>query len=366
MLVVRLLALFSKYIHSESSKMESSKLLRSRRSSDNRKKRKKKEKAANTKRRRSRNARIAEAESSKIQLEKTDQKSPKQHANSHGDVLEHTEHDEPKENNSLDEDAKRYHRHAIFFYSKWKEAEEGNLPVIEETSLKELQTEIGRGCFGVCSLARYGARIVVVKQQDDNVTSKQEARMVAKLSHPNLACLIGIIERKSRIDIVTNFYSLNGTPTNLSNIPTENASDINWRHLIKGLCDGIRYLHNKAKLLHNDIKSNNVVLDGGSLSEAEAVLVDFGKASKQISPKIYQTPADTRKFKHLAPELGIANGKQSRKSDIYSFGYLIRGLNYKFPDFPSIFVNLYRSCLRSSPSRRPSASDLYEQLEFIE
>ena len=124
MLVVRLLALFSRYIHSESSKMESSKLLRSRRSSDNRKKRKKKEKAANTKRRRSCNARIAEAESSKIQLEKTDQKSPKQHANSHGDVLKHTEHDEPKENNSFDEDAKRYHRHAIFFYSKWKEAEE--------------------------------------------------------------------------------------------------------------------------------------------------------------------------------------------------------------------------------------------------
>ena len=126
--------------------------------------------------------------------------------------------------------------------------------------------------------------------------------MIATLSHPNLACLIGIIERKSRIDIVANFYSLNGTPTNLSNIPAENASDINWGHLIKGLCDGIRYLHNKVKLLHNDIKSNNVVLDGGSLSEAEAVLVDFGIATKQISPKIYQMLADTRTFKHLAPD----------------------------------------------------------------
>ena len=72
MLVVRPLALFSKYlyIHSESSKMESSKLLRSQRSSDNRKKGRRKKKPQIKKR--SRHAHIAEAESSKIQFEKMD------------------------------------------------------------------------------------------------------------------------------------------------------------------------------------------------------------------------------------------------------------------------------------------------------
>ena len=57
-----------------------------------------------------------------------------------------------------------------------KEAEMRQLRVIEEGSLEMLQTEIGRGCFGVCFLARYGAPTVVVKQQENSTASKHEAR----------------------------------------------------------------------------------------------------------------------------------------------------------------------------------------------
>lgn len=138
----------------------------------------------------------------------------------------------------------------------------GKLRVIEESSLKRLDTEIGRGCFGACFLAKYGARTVVVKQQENCTASKQEARMTAKLSHPNTACLIGIVEQQNRIDIVTNFYNVNGEPIKLSDIPTENTS-INWTQLLSGLCSAIRHLHDRVKILHNDIKSNNV-LDGYS------------------------------------------------------------------------------------------------------
>ena len=118
----------------------------------------------------------------------------------------------------------------------------------------------------------------------------------------------------------------------------------------------------KVKILHNDIKINNVVLDGNSLAKAEAILIDFKKAKDQISPKVYVTPADTQQFKHLAPELGQVNGKQSKKSDVYSLGFLIRTLKYKFSNFPSMFVKVCRSCLRTNASLRPSASDLCEQL----
>ena len=56
-----------------------------------------------------------------------------------------------------------------------------NLPEIEDRALKQLPTEIGRGCFEVCTLAKYGARTVVIKKQDDYVASKNEARMIANL-----------------------------------------------------------------------------------------------------------------------------------------------------------------------------------------
>lgn len=350
MLVVKSLALIRWRSYSWCIEMESSKLLRSRRSSESRRKRKKKEKHENAKQRRSRNARLAGGQLPQSGPEEESEEATAQNQ------------ENSKETNGPNEMAERYHKHALYFFSKWKEAEMRNVPEIEDSALKQLETEIGRGCFGVCNLAKYGARTVVVKKQDDYAASKNEARMMAKLTHPNIVCLIGVLERQHRLDIVTSFYSVNGDRINLCDIPAETTT-INWTNLLNGLCSGIRYLHNKVKVLHNDIKSNNVVLDGCNLFEAEAVLLDFGKATDQNSPKIYDKPADTRKFRHLAPELGHVNGKQSNKSDVYSLGYMIRNLKYKHQNFPSMFVNIYRSCLRTSPPSRPSASDICEQID---
>lgn len=210
-------------------------------------------------------------------------------------------------------------------------------------------------------MARNGARLVAVKKQQNYAASKNEARITAKVIHPNVTRLVGIVERKNRCDIVTTFFNVNGIHKNLADISAEDTT-INCANVLSGLCSGIEYIHQTAKILHNDIKINNVVLDGTSLAEAEAVLIDFGKATDQISPKVYVTPADTQKFKHLAPELGQVNGKQSKKSDVYSFGYLIRTMKHTFSSFPPIFSDVYRSCLRTNPSQRPSISDLCEQL----
>ena len=61
-----------------------------------------------------------------------------------------------------------------------------NLPEIEESALKQLPTEIGQWCFGVCTLEKYRKQTVVLKQHDDYGASKNEARMIAKLSHLNI------------------------------------------------------------------------------------------------------------------------------------------------------------------------------------
>lgn len=48
-------------------------------------------------------------------------------------------------------------------------------------------------------------------------------------------------------------------------------------NFLNGLCSGIWYFYNKVKVFYNDIKLNNVVLDGCNLFEVEVVLLDFGK-----------------------------------------------------------------------------------------
>ena len=190
----------------------------------------------------------------------------------------------------------------------------GSLQVMEK-DLTIMEREIGGGCFGTCYLAKFCACTVVVKKQQNSQASRQEARMTARparLSHPNTACFIGNVGRQNRVEIVTTFYNINGERFNLGDIPNENTT-INWTHLFVGLCRGIQHIHDNAKILHNDMKSNNKVLDGCSLAEAEAVLVDFEKATDKKQPyKIYQMPSDTKKFQHLAPKLGQPNGKVNR------------------------------------------------------
>ena len=238
--------------------MSSAKLLRYWRSSDNQKKRKTQEKAKNAKRWWSHNTCTVEAEKAPINPEKTDQG-----LESRANTPQNT-----NEMKLLQETADHYHRHVVHFSSKWKEVEMGSLQVIKERDLTIMESEIGGGCFATCYLAKFGACTVMVKKQQNSQASRQEARMTARLSHP----------RQNRVEIVTTFYNVNGEWVNLGDIPNENTT-INWTYLFGGLCRGIQHIHDKAKILQNDMKSNSKVLDGRSLAEAEAVLVDFGKAT---------------------------------------------------------------------------------------
>ena len=82
------------------------------------------------------------------------------------------------------------------------------------------------------------------------------------------------------------------------------------------------FLHTKG-FLHNDLKGNNVVLDGAN---HKPVLSDFGKSRKMsqarfLKPKV-NTEEACKRYPHIAPELH-RGGRQSKESDVYSFGALI-------------------------------------------
>lgn len=114
-------------------------------------------------------------------------------------------------------------------------------------------------------MARNGAWLVVVKKQQIYASSKNEARITAKLFHPNVAHHISIVERESRCNIVLTYYSVNGSQIKLSVISDQDTT-INWVNVLCGLdmCNRIKYIHKTSKILHNDIKTDNVVLDGTS------------------------------------------------------------------------------------------------------
>ena len=75
--------------------------------------------------------------------------------------------------------------------------------------------------------------------------------------------------------------------------------------------------------MHNDLKSNNVVVDG---SENKPVIIDFGKSCKIVKARLRKPEVNIEKsmnkFPHIAQEIHRSE-RQSIASDVFSFGYLV-------------------------------------------
>ena len=74
-------------------------------------------------------------------------------------------------------------------------------------------------------------------------------------------------------------------------------------NILKQTCEILMFIHERG-FLHNDLKSNNVVIDG---SENKPVIIDFGKSCKIVKARLRKPKVNIEKsmnkFPHIAPEI---------------------------------------------------------------
>ncbi|KAM0907456.1 hypothetical protein ACQ4PT_016109 [Festuca glaucescens] len=87
--------------------------------------------------------------------------------------------------------------------------------------------------------------------------------------------------------------------------------------IIKGICEGLQYLHMKKHIIHMDLKPANILIDYNMVAK----ITDFGLSRMMENS---QTKSTTRflSLGYTAPEY-LDNGKMSVKSDVYSLGIII-------------------------------------------
>lgn len=246
-----------------------------------------------------------------------------------------------------------------------------NINEIEFTCNKESQRVIlGEGSFGICYLAQLKrSRIfVAVKlcQKHGNRyknSLKLEAKILSRLSHPNIPFFFGIIEGETP-GLIIEFL---GDATKLSSLTVSDASQhlkiscSDWQEIMRICCSAFVYLHNEG-ILHNDIKGNNVLLTLNILP----TVIDFGKATfidaKDKYPPLTETQIEKYKkhYRHIAPELYLQRLQKSVSSDIYSFGWMLKCLQHCFlnTEIEQIFIR----CLHSCPSQRPLSMSVVEDM----
>lgn len=239
---------------------------------------------------------------------------------------------------------------------------------------------LGSGSYGCCYLASYRGMEVVSKnfvvrasrgethgQAEDRVLQElvYEAHIIRKLGgHPGVPLLLGICSKRAPFRIIMQFH---GDRENYKSVTIHRALSsgtilgrATWLNIIRKFASALLHMHDVG-FLHDEIKANNILLDivDGAFNP---VIIDFGKSLPMGSakgPKIMSQEKQkkyTEDFPHIAPEIITGKTGQSRKSDIYSFGKVVKSIFRKANLCP--VPQVFTQTLEVDPMLRPNLQEV--------
>ena len=252
---------------------------------------------------------------------------------------------------------------------------------------------LGKGNFGAVYLvtSKLTNKLYAMKEiQTSKYKSQEEVNQVEKeikllenLRHPHVITYFNSFKQNGNIYIIIEY--INGGSLEdllIKNIKQQKRIDEKtlWDLLIQSL-SGLLYLHEKRKIIHRDIKPDNLLLD----SEGHLKISDFGVSaikSDEVEDllKCHGTVAGPIQF--MAPEMCLGDAYDF-KSDIYMLGLTfwfmasnnlperklslgpliipIKNPNAKLPDCYSEILKGFINSLLKPPEERPSTSEAYYQ-----
>ena len=198
---------------------------------------------------------------------------------------------------------------------------------ITEDELGPLR-EIGRGVVSATYLtSRQGTAVVIKKPSlqplgqavghlpgEEAQLMRREIELVRGLGeHPNVCKVIGACTHPSNMFVCYEYLS-GGTLTALLR---DESRRIDAGRIVLDIAEGMQFLH-RCNILHRDLKSSNVLLDG----LGRCKIADFGLSCSISSALTVDLTAETGTYRWMAPEI-IRHEKYSWPADVYSFGIVL-------------------------------------------
>src|SRR4051812_41120736 len=189
----------------------------------------------------------------------------------------------------------------------------------------KLEAKLGSGGMSTVYLAKDGTldRDVAVKvmhremseQADQLERFRQEARAVAKLSHPNVVAVIDAGEDGGHPYIVFEYVEGETLKQRISRLGALDVQDA-IAYTIE-VARGLSIAHSR-QMVHRDVKPQNVLID----TEGRAKLTDFGISRELEKDGLTATGRVLGTTDYVAPEQAMGRGVDPR-SDIYSLGVVL-------------------------------------------
>jgi serine/threonine protein kinase len=259
----------------------------------------------------------------------------------------------------------------------------------------EVERLLGQGGMGSVYLAtdQLLTREVAIKLMKPDVVPRQnpvrfyhEARLLAKMNHPNIVTLYNCGWYHDQAYLVME-YASGALLNSLIDSDGKTTGKLTVNEALKILvkvCDAVRYAHEHG-VIHRDIKPGNVMVGG------DVKLMDFGIAKMRENdplPSILSMAEGTPLY--VAPEQATG-GDANERSDIYSLGVVMYELltgytpfsetgeisivsqhasvtpvapNLRNPSVPEAVSRMIMKMLAKNPESRPNS--VGEVLEILE
>ena len=144
--------------------------------------------------------------------------------------------------------------------------------------------------------------------------------------------------------------------------------------------DAVAYLH-AHKVIHNDIKGDNIVMQDAAALTPTPILLDFELSKVAGADLVALYYGDSGMTSFAAPELiSGMQGRPTAKTDVYSLGRVLYDLFYpgrlsatarvghvaelEFPDGNKRLEKLICAMMAGDPADRPHASDVLHDAFF--
>ncbi|KAJ9525273.1 hypothetical protein QJQ45_020808 [Haematococcus lacustris] len=218
---------------------------------------------------------------------------------------------------------------------------------------------LGKGSFGSAVLveSKVDGKKYVIKEIDisrmpkaERESAEQEAKLLMALNHPNIVRCTECFTHQSKLCIVMDWcsegdlYSIcqkrRGAP-----LPEDTLQD--W---LVQISLGLKHVHDR-KILHRDIKSQNIFCSAGGLLK----LGDFG-VSKVLSSTWQLAATAVGTPYYLSPEI-CQNRKYNQKSDIWSLGCVMYELSvgrhaFEAPNMRALIQKIIKGQYTPIPATR--------------
>ena len=242
--------------------------------------------------------------------------------------------------------------------------------------------ELGSGSFGKCTKMVPSSTEVAVKETTLSEYSRKnimyEAMVMTEVccGHQNLPLFIGVYDHEEyqKPLLVMKYYSVAGEPCTFHHYLKKQRSNLSlrmqdWVCMLMGICNGLGAIHSKG-YLHNDLKSNNIVLNNcmpysNYTPHVWPIIIDFGKARPIDSPQKYklsrvEQEQHLKAYPHLAPDLVHGTNSQSILTDVYSLGHIIGKVAYVASN--EDLKSSSKLCTKENIANRPSIEFIHADL----